>query len=249
MIVLNDDPTLLVEAAGYKLPKLEIERPLRWWHKEYENPVIFLGEGTQAMKSFSLFNEDQKIYTPHNIIGVDGAFQRKSGGWGIYFADGIFSEAKLYGPSDKVIKFKHDRIEFHKYDHVTNNRGEIIAMIVALFICKWIQTLYYKSTFEIITDSEYVLKSITIWMEKWLKNKEKKKNMDLLIPAYHIYNSIKNIKIIHVHSHIPENQIKTHPDFKDNETRWRANYFADKFAVMGIKEKYIDERFSILFKR
>ena len=48
---------------------------------------------------------------------------------------------------------------------MTNNRGEIIAMVVALFICKckWIQSLYSASTFEIITDSEYVLKSITIW--------------------------------------------------------------------------------------
>ena len=197
-----------------------------------------------------IFNENQTVFTPHNVIGVDGAFQKKLGRWGVYFADGIFSEAKIYGFSNKIINIKNDKIEFQKYNHMTNNRGEIIAMVVALFICKckWIQSLYSASTFEIITDSEYVLKSITIWMEKWLKEKVMKKNMDLLVPAYHIYNSINNIKLIHVHSHIPKNLMKSHPDFKDNETRWYVNYFADKFVVMGIQKDFADERFSKLLK-
>ena len=37
--MLNDDPTDLVKAAGFDLPKLEIERPLRWWHKEYDMKI------------------------------------------------------------------------------------------------------------------------------------------------------------------------------------------------------------------
>ena len=113
----------------------------------------------------------------------------------------------------QLLKWPYQPITKPSPVRITNNRSEIQALLIALFLCKWINTLYPESTFDIITDSMYTQKSITTWMQKWLKSKSAQKNMDLLLPAYHIY-SLKYIRIIHVHSHVSETESLKHPDFK-----------------------------------
>ena len=129
---------------------------------------------------------------------------------------------------------------------VTNNRSEIQALLIALFLCKWISSLYPESTFDIITDSMYTQKCLTIWIKTWLAKKSIQKNMDLLLPAYNIYLSLNNTNIIHVHSHISRKDSFKHPDFI-NPLYWEANHYADHFAKQGIDKKHIDEKFQHLF--
>ena len=93
----HDNPRPLLKAARISLPKILIERPLMW-RKELNFPLVFLGDKTERLQSLCR----GKVYTKHNIIGVDGSFRMAQGAWGIYFASGVFSSVKLYGPASQM---------------------------------------------------------------------------------------------------------------------------------------------------
>lgn len=98
------------------------------------------------------------------IIYTDGACKGNPGpgGWGVYM---IYNEHKkeIYGGEQET----------------TNNRMELMAAIMAL------EALKKKSRIKLYTDSKYVLKGITEWMNNWKKrgwktsNKKPVKNEDL----------------------------------------------------------------------
>jgi ribonuclease HI len=90
------------------------------------------------------------------------------------------------------------------YRYTTNNRMELLAVIVAL------ETLKYDNCeVTVYTDSKYVADAVTKgWVFDWVKKRFKdKKNPDLWMRFLNIYKK-HNVKFIWVkgHASIPENE-------------------------------------------
>ncbi len=94
------------------------------------------------------------IYTDGACSGNPGA-----GGWGtvIYFADGGVQELGGYSP------------------RTTNNRMELQAAIAAL---EFLATVSLSQPVPLYTDSQYVQKGITQWLQGWKRKGWKKANGD-----------------------------------------------------------------------
>ena len=100
----------------------------------------------------------------HIVIYTDGACKGNPGpgGWGAVLRSGSH-EKHLHGGAE----------------HTTNNRMEISAVIHAL------KALRQASSVELWTDSQYVQKGVTEWLEGWKKrgwktaSKDPVKNADL----------------------------------------------------------------------
>lgn len=113
---------------------------------------------------------------PHIVIYTDGACKGNPGpgGWGAVLRSGEH-EKHLHGGAELT----------------TNNRMEISAVIHAL------RALKQTSSVELWTDSQYVQKGVTEWLEGWKRgwktsNKDPVKNADLwqeldaLLPLHQI---------------------------------------------------------------
>ncbi|MDR1551168.1 MAG: ribonuclease HI [Holosporaceae bacterium] len=100
------------------------------------------------------------IYTDGACSGNPGP-----GGWGAVILHGSGEEKELYGGENST----------------TNNRMEMIAAIRAL------EDLREDSTVDLYSDSQYLVKGMTKWIDSWIKNEwrnsEKKpvKNKELWI--------------------------------------------------------------------
>ena len=127
-------------------------------------------------------------------IYTDGACSVTSGkgGWGVYIIDksntkGITEKNKLSGNSLDT----------------TNNRMEMTAVIEAL---KYFKT---KKKITIFSDSIYVIKGITEWIDGWkARNWKKVKNIDLWKQIDEL-NQLHTVKWQHVpaHSGVEGNEI------------------------------------------
>lgn len=104
--------------------------------------------------------------TPIVEIFTDGACRGNpggAGGWGVLLCYKDYEEKQLYGGELNT----------------TNNRMELLAAIMAL------ESLTGPCQVSLNTDSQYVKKGITEWIENWIKrgwkkaNKEPVKNIDL----------------------------------------------------------------------
>tara|TARA_B100000214_G_C23967030_1_gene628244 strand:- start:1716 stop:2396 length:681 start_codon:yes stop_codon:yes gene_type:complete len=110
-------------------------------------------------------------------------------------------------------------------DNQSNQRAELYAIYRALFTLK-----DYDDKIVIYTDSEYSIKSLTIWIKNWLKNNWKNtkgeivKNKDLIEKCYELYIKMK-VNFVHVRSHTGKTDI--HSIGNDN---------ADKLAILGAKK-------------
>jgi hypothetical protein len=86
----------------------------------------------------------------------------------------------------------------------------------------------------VVSDSEYSIKSITIWSANWLANPAKyklkeKKNLDLILPCKEITDELKKtyeVKYNHMNSHLPE------PADSDSHDwfLWKGNDIVDKLC-------------------
>ena len=224
-------------------------------HARRNNLPIYLDDGFGDFK-------DGNMYTNHHIIGTDGAFRvhnkKKVGSWCVVFTSGVFKGAKLYDTVDKVASIReyktcslsHTKLHLSNTDiPMTNNRGELQAILVALYIAQWITKFQPCATFDIITDSKYSQQSILEWGPTWIaKGKKNIPNRDLIIPALKLFYATNNINIKHVHSHVTREKSLTHPDFKDNRDYWDANHCADIGAGDAIRTgPYFDPRLKHLF--
>ena len=124
----------------------------------------------------------------------------------------------------------------NKYTNPTNNRGELLAIAIAVeLICN----SNTNKNIYIISDSQYSIKTITQYYPTWLKypNKlEGKKNLDLLKLIHKNINK-KKIEFIHINSHqkIPSaNYLKDKKDYNNNEFIG-LNNLADIYADQGLK--------------
>jgi uracil-DNA glycosylase len=110
----------------------------------------------------------------------------------------------------------------------SNNRAELMAIYEALEY----HAMHHrdKNAF-IISDSEYAIKTITIWYEKWAANNEEivsKKNLDIIHQIRINLETLKTIikiQFAHVKSH------KGRPDQSDAAEIWAGNAYADKCAT------------------
>ena len=210
--------------------------------------VPLLNVATFKLKSPKRFLTESFLEIPtHTIIGVDGSFRNNVGAWGIVFTEGCYEGAKLYGQQSEDIILPHfnKMIKCSTHIKISSNRAESQAILIALFICKWIQSFSANTSFEIITDSLGVANSI-IKFEEWKQKNKYIKNHDLLHPIYLLYTRIQNIKIVHVHGHVGIFHIQDYPEFC-SEKRWKANKEADKLAKKGLSIEYIDPQFRHLF--
>ena len=136
-----------------------------------------------------------------------------------------------------------------QYYNKTNNHCELLAIEYAfnLIIRYYKELSVLGKTINIISDSEYAIKSCTIWLSQWktnnwktssgedVKNKLLIENIDTNITRIKLINSNLDVthkikvKITHIHSH-------QHPNIQDKFkfTMWYGNYIADLLATNKI---------------
>jgi len=125
-------------------------------------------------------------------IYTDGSYYKKEGriycGYGIYFPNSEYKNISR--------KFTHEPI--------TNNRAELYAILKSIIISNIINIKNKNSVKEIIiySDSEYSIKTLTIWYKNWQKNGKKYENADIIDEIIdHINNAPFKITFNHVRSH------------------------------------------------
>lgn len=131
------------------------------------------------------------------------------------FADGACKGNPGPGGWGAILRYKnHEKEIFGGKDYTTNNQMELQAVISALEI------LNKSCKIKITTDSQYVNKGITQWINKWEKNnwlnasRRPVKNADL-------WQHLSRLAKIH---QIDWYWIKGHSGHKENE---RADYLAN----------------------
>lgn len=146
------------------------------------------------------------VYTDGSCLGNPGL-----GGMGIVVViDGKY-ECHFGIPSEEV---------------TTNNRMELGAVV---FVLKHLYEIGINDNITVITDSNYVVKSVTEWLDGWIaKDFKKVKNVDLW----------KEMVVYRPHMNVTYKWVKGHADDHYNE-------IADSLAVKAAKtqkfsEDYID---------
>jgi len=125
-----------------------------------------------------------------------------------------------------VLKFGNKRKEMHEgFKHTTNNRMELLAVIVGLESIK-----NKELPVKIYSDSKYVVDAINQkWLQNWIKiNFKNKANVDLWLRFLKIYNP----RLHHFH------WVKGHASNVENNR-------CDELAVMAYKtgRLHMDEGF------
>lgn len=134
-----------------------------------------------------------------------------------------------------VIKKKEISINSIKIKNCvpTNQKTELMAMLIALNIIQRITQYNIDFICTIFTDSKYVLNCVTQWISNWEKNrwitsnKQKIKNEEIIKNIANLLHKLNNqeIKYLHINSHQPK------PDKNDENFRhWYGNNMADKLA-------------------
>jgi len=181
--------------------------------KKKEDAEYFLKHGNLDNKNNFLENHDSIIvFTDGSCRTID---KKVYGGIGIYFGSNDLRNRKLPFIDSNI----------------TNNRAELYAiyqcLLILLNIIKKEKNKNIK--IKIYSDSEYSLKSTTIWYKNWKlnqwldQNNNLRKNIDLIQKIVPILENHPNIQLLHV---------KAHTNNKDFLSI--GNNFADKFAEEGL---------------
>ena len=123
-------------------------------------------------------------------IYTDGSLSKKNKkvycGYGIYFPNGECQDISR--------KFIHTPI--------TNNRAELYAIYKALKITIKINEKNKIKTVNIYSDSEYSVKTLTIWYKKWIINGKDYSNKDIIDNIMDLIIKLPyNINFIHIRAH------------------------------------------------
>lgn len=142
------------------------------------------------------------------------------------YTDGAASGNPGPGGYGIVLKFGNKRKEMHEgFKHTTNNRMELLAVIVGLESIK-----NKELPVKIYSDSKYVVDAINQkWLQNWIKiNFKNKANVDLWLRFLKIYNP----RLHHFH------WVKGHASNVENNR-------CDELAVMAYKtgRLHMDEGF------
>jgi ribonuclease HI len=171
------------------------------------------------------------------------------------FTDGSYHKEKK---KEKYMKKINDKINMiskfgiyfgmkcinisHKEDNSTINQCELLAIKYALLVLdnykKHIK-IYQKENpsniINIVSDSQYCIKALMLWMDNWLKNNwktqldEPVKNKEIFISINLLMSKLKlhkiRYKFIHVNSHRPPPLSNPKEMFL-----WKGNQLADYLA-------------------
>jgi ribonuclease HI len=144
-------------------------------------------------------------------IYTDGSLIRRNGtiycGYGIYFPNGECRNISR--------KFIHTPI--------TNNRAELYAIYKSIKITNVINKKIKIKNVNIYSDSEYSVKTLTIWYPKWIENRKDYLNKDIIDNIISLIN-ISPYKINFFH-------IRAHTNNKDEKSI--NNEIVDKLAKDG----------------
>lgn len=136
-------------------------------------------------------NLEQYAQVPLNLeIYTDGSYFKRGKtvycGYGIYFPNGEYKNISR--------RFTHEPI--------TNNRAEIYAILKSIIIANIINKTRKVRKLTIYSDSEYSIKTFTIWYKKWQENKKDYLNKDLIDEVMiRMKNSPFEVYFKHVRSH------------------------------------------------
>ena len=126
-------------------------------------------------------------------IFTDGSLTRKKGkiycGYGVYFPNG----------ENNNISKKFDK------GLIKNNRAELYAIYKSLKICKKILKKKEIEKINIYSDSEYSIKTFTVWYKNWIKNGKEYKNKDIINKTVKLINKLNIVNFIHIKSHTGKN--------------------------------------------
>jgi len=167
------------------------------------------------------------------------------------FTDGSSRKSKEYFNSGIGVYIGYNCTNIkEQYNNKTNNQCELMAMDYAfkLIVRYYRELSVLGKLIKIVSDSEYSIKSCSVWLSGWkknnwktakgedVKNKEIIESIDGSMQRIKIINSklsadnkIK-VKLIHINSHQPC------PDINDktNFNIWFGNYVADGLAQNSI---------------
>lgn len=147
----------------------------------------------------------------------------------IIYTDGACSKGKnikagygVYFPNKEIENISKPFL----HEPITNQRAELYAIYKAL---KKISDKYTFDVVKIYTDSEYSIKSLTVWIKTWKQNnwktsqKKEVLNQDIIRKIDDILQQYENkIKFIHVRSHTGK-----------QDQHSLGNEMADKLATSG----------------
>ena len=152
------------------------------------------------------------------------------------FTDGAASGNPGPGGYGVVLKCGEARKEISGgFARTTNNRMELMAVIVGLEAIKW-----EKAEVEVWSDSTYVVKAITEgWLEGWVaKNWKKVKNPDLwqrFLPLYRAH-------------HVTFHWLKGHAGHPENERCDRLAVAAYSQPDLPEDEGYVTKEETLIFQ-
>lgn len=148
------------------------------------------------------------VYTDGSSLENGTKYARA--GFGVWFGDG--DERNISKPLKGSVQ--------------TNNRAELTAILEALKMLDMCKLTMKDIT--IVSDSQYSIKCVTVWIMKWEKNnwltakKTSVKNKDLITQIYILMKEFVNLNYRY---------IKAHTGKSDKHSI--GNAMADKLAVSG----------------
>ena len=183
----------------------------------YNSSDEFDSVETESNESTEYQTESDEFVMPTvNRVFTDGSHNKstKRCGYGVFFGD---NDSRNIG--EEITEKK------------TNNIAELTAILKAIEIM--IKSDEYKlgNIIEIYSDSEYCIKSILYWSEKWEKNGWKTannkpvKNKELIQEIRRFYLSDHRIQLLHVKAH------QKAPIDEELYKLWYGNNMADKYAT------------------
>lgn len=152
---------------------------------------------------------------------ISNGYQDAHGGYGIHF------------PNKELADVSEPFLD----KPITNQRAELYAIKVAL------EKIIDKFDPELITiysDSNYSIKCLTVWIYAWQKNdwknvkKQPIKNLDIIIPTFHLIKKHGNVKFIHVKSHTKGTDYESLCNSVADKLAYEAS---DKCKVVVLPEK------------
>ena len=195
-------------------------------------------------------NNNGGVYMSRIIIATDGSSisANNKTGFDAAAAYVIIHENKVLHKEAILLK-----------DH-TNNYAEMYAIYKGTkYLVENSSEIYDVNEILIVTDSQLCQKSLTEWMESWLKKTDNEvlksstgfvKNQELIKSAY--INILRlelvlPVSVCHINSHVSENKVnelykkftRDFPDIMFNEfmLMYKANQECDKMAYEKLNEK------------
>lgn len=224
MFTANSDPTnpvAFVNCDHFTKVNEMLDSPINWDpDADIDNDINTTDDTANA----------GKIYLATDGASKDNGKTKCKASWGFHISHdgGVHSRCGLVD---------HIDVPGEKYT-ASNNMGELTAIQKGL---EYISEMDIPGDIVVISDSEYSIKTIEVWSDKWYKNPVKhkldeKKNLHLIQPIKQLLEDLRktrSVNFVHVNSHRPEPNDKTSYEWK----LWNYNDIADKLCTRVLDKK------------